>query len=87
MSKGDWYPSQEQLKDPVSTERSLRRVLQIVYGMRNVSTVPSGKSGAAEPSSFISAINGLPVEPFDPTTLTDGTKLTWVAANRRFEFK
>ena len=87
MSKGDWYPSQEQLKDPVSTERSLRRVLQIVYGMRNVSTVPgAGKSGTG-PQSFGSAINGLPVEPFDPTTLTDGTKLTWVAANRRFEFK
>ena len=55
--------------------------------MRNVATVPSGKSGPTEPSSFISAINGLPVEPFDPTTLADGTKLTWVAKNRRFEFK
>jgi hypothetical protein len=65
----------------------MRRVLQLVYGMRNVSAVPAGKSKESEPSSFISAINGLPVEPFDPTTLTDGTKLTWVAAHRRFEFK
>ena len=87
MATGDWYPSKEQLKDPVSMERSMRRVLQLVYGMRNVSTVPAPTGSQSSKSSYISAINGLPVEPFDPTTLADGTKLTWVAAHRRFEIK
>ncbi len=29
---------------------------------------------------------GLPVEPSDTTQLTDGTKLTYVAAERKFKF-
>jgi hypothetical protein len=88
MAKGNWYPSQQQLKDPVSLERSMRRVLQQVYDIHdkvNAMNVPAKPE--KPPANAVSIINGLPVLPFDPTTLADGTKLTWVAKNRRFEFK
>jgi len=85
--KGNWYPSAAQLESPGAIERSMRRVLQEVYAMKRANTVPRPNAKPEEQPSFLSAINGLPVEPFDPNTLADGTKLTWVAAHRRFEFK
>ena len=87
MSKGNWYPSRDELKDQVALERSMRRVLQEVYKLKDKMEAPATEAAPSKGTSTLSTINGLPVLPFDPSRLADGTKLTWVAAKRRFEVK
>jgi hypothetical protein len=93
---GDWYPSSHQLKDPDSTERAFRQLLDQFYELRNSHSalqsqvkqnggankeaVPAGNSASDQ------RMLGLPVEPSDTTQLADGTVLTYVAATRSFKF-
>ena len=75
-----WYPSHAQLKDPQSTERSMREVLRMLYELQDShaalqSQVKNGQSAPAQPTNTASNTNllGLPVEPSDTTQLADGT--------------
>jgi hypothetical protein len=88
MGSGNWYPSAHQLKTPEDTERAMRQVLNKVYELQEKmhAPAPSTATTPAAPTT-LSTINGLPVLPFDPATLADGTQITWVAAHRRFEVK
>ena len=89
-----WFPSHEQLKDPQSTERSFRNLLDMFYQLQdshaelqshvkqsNKEAVPAQTNTAS-----ITRVLGLPVEPSDTTQLADGTVLTYVAATRSFRF-
>jgi len=91
----DWYPSANQLTDPAKLEQAFREVLRLHYSERGrvdglhakVNTPaklvpPPSQSQTAS----ITNILGLPIFPSDTTQLADGTKLTWVAASKRFEF-
>ena len=92
-----WFPSHEQLKDPQSTERSFRNLLDMFYQLQdshaelqshvkqsNKEAVPASTNttNTASTQRFL----GLPVKPSDTTDLADGTVLTYVKANRWFEF-
>jgi hypothetical protein len=89
-----WYPSHAQLKDPQTTERSFRQVLDMFYQLQDSHAALQEKIGkqssqsTSTPTNTASVTNmlGLPVHPADTTQLADGTKLTYVAAKRRFEF-
>lgn len=89
-----WYPSANQLKDPQSSERSFRQLLDMFYQLHDSHTtlqaqVKQGANKEAVPagnSASITRMLGLPVEPSDTTKLADGTVLTYVAATRSFKF-
>src|SRR5438034_9313143 len=91
-----WYPTHLQLKDPQSIERAFREVLRMFYGMEdrvnemhgkvNSSPAPTTPPATKTNTASITNILGLPIFPADTTQLADGTKLTWVATKRRFEF-
>ena len=94
INNARWYPSSQQLKDPQSTERSLREVLRMFYDLQDKhealqDQVKNGANKEAVPAgntASISRLLGLPIEPSDTTQLADGTVLTYVKASRRFEF-
>jgi len=91
-----WFPSSQQLKDPESTERAMREVLRLHYETVDQlnelkskvkdAPVPTAKPVLSPNSAAVTNILGLPIFPSDTTQLADGTKLTWVAKSRRFEF-
>ena len=93
-----WYPSSDQWKDPASAERTGREILRLHYEMVDQfnefkskvkppeAPIPSTKPVPSSNSAAVTNILGLPIFPSDTTQLADGTKLTWVAASRRFEF-
>jgi hypothetical protein len=89
-----WYPSPHQLKDPQSTERAFRQVLDMFYSLHDSHTaLQSQVKQGSEPAQAQSPNTaseqrflGLPVKPSDTTQLADGTVLTFVKASRRFEF-
>jgi hypothetical protein len=89
-----WYPSSNQLKDPSSTERSFRQLLDMFYSLHDSHTAlqsqvkQNGQPAQAQPTSAASntRLLGLPVEPSDTTQLADGTVLTYVKATRKFQF-
>src|SRR5882724_1056688 len=93
----DWYPSSNQLIDPAKLEQAFREVLRLHYAQRDKvndlhqkvnSPTVAGTKASQVPVNTASITNilGLPIFPSDTTQLLDGTKLTWVAASRRFEF-
>ena len=89
-----WYPSHTQLKDPQSTERSFRNLLDMFYQLQDShaelksQVKQNGKEAvpAQTNTASITRVLGLPVEPSDTTQLADGTVLTYVAATRSFKF-
>jgi len=89
-----WYPSSHQLKDPQSTERSFRNLLDMFYQLQDShaelqsKVKQNGKEAvpAQTNTASITRVLGLPVEPSDTTQLADGTVLTYVAATRSFKF-
>ena len=89
-----WYPSDNQLKDPKSTERSFRNLLDMFYQLQDShaelksQVKQNGKEAvpAQTNTASITRVLGLPVEPSDTTQLADGTVLTYVAATRSFKF-
>jgi hypothetical protein len=94
-SKGRWYPTKSQLKDPDALERTLRQVLTQHYnlvdqvgGMREQMSQPArGKQGPPPGSGPMdSMLLGLPVAPTDLSKLADGTKLTYDKKNGIFRF-
>jgi len=92
-----WFPSPNQLKDPVSLERSFRQVLKHVYELQDQMDVaadppapaPSsngnGSAGATGPST--SVMLGLRVAPIDTVNEADGNVLTYVKADGNLQFK
>ena len=95
IQQNRWYPSADQLKDPQSTERSVREILRQLYDLQDshaalqahIKQNGTGKEAVpAGNSASITRILGLPVQPSDTTQLTDGTVLTYVAAERTFKF-
>jgi hypothetical protein len=92
-----WYPSAQQLTKPEELERAFREVLRLHYASSNklntlhetVSKMPTmagTKASQVPNSAAVTNVLGLPIFPADTTQLADGTKLTYVAAARRFEF-
>ena len=91
-----WYPSSHQLKDPQSSERAFRNLLDMFYQLQDshatlqsqIKQNDSSKEAvpAQTNTASITRVLGLPVEPSDTTQLADGTVLTYVAATRSFKF-
>jgi hypothetical protein len=92
-----WFPSKNQLGTPDELERAFREVLRLHYASSNklntlhdtVGKMPqmAGTKASQVPNSAaVTNVLGLPIFPADTTQLADGTKLTYVAASRRFEF-
>jgi hypothetical protein len=75
-------------------EMAFREMLRLHYELQDShadlksKVEQNGKSASPQPTSTAAVTNmlGLPVFPSDTTQLADGTKLTYVAARRRFEF-
>jgi hypothetical protein len=94
MGTNRWYPTTEQLKDPVALERTLRQMLSQHYSLvdkvgamndKPEETKPSGPPPGSGPSD--SMICGLRVAPVDTQTLADGARLTFVKSQGHFQFK
>jgi hypothetical protein len=90
-----WFPSHEQLKDPVATERAFREVLTQHYALvdrfnalHQKVNAPVSQRSEPPPGSgpSDSMLLGLRVAPIDTSTLADGTKLTWVKKEGVFKF-
>lgn len=99
MAEGNWYPTTNQIGKPADLERTLRRVLQLHYDLservagmakeQQAALVAGTKASQVPPVNTAAVTNmlGLPIVPSDTTQLADGTKLTYVAASRNFQFK
>ena len=97
MAESKWYPSANQLGKPEELERAFREVLRMHYAVSNqvgtlhkkvnsLPTMAGTKASQVPNSAAVTNVLGLPIFPADTTQLADGTKLTYVAASRRFEF-
>jgi len=90
-----WYPSIQQLKDPVAIERSFRQILDHVYRLQDsqdalAAAKPSGNGSGASASQTgpsTSVMLGLRVVPIDTVNEADGNVLTYVKANGDLEFR
>ena len=92
-----WYPSREQLKDPVATERAFRQLLTQHYDLQDqvmamreqlakpaANLAPSGPPPGSGPAD--SMLLGLRVAPVDTATLADGATLKFSKKNGNFSF-
>jgi len=87
-----WFPTVSQLKDPVSTERSFRQVLNHVYELQDKLSAmqpasggsPTGPPAGSGPSD--SMLLGLRVAPVDVQTLADGATLKFSKKDGNFKF-
>jgi hypothetical protein len=90
-----WFPTQAQLSDPSTLERTLRQVLTQHYDLvEQVRAMKAPKPAEAEkagppPGSgpTDSMLLGLRVAPVNAKTLADGAKLTYVKASGNLQFK
>lgn len=92
-----WYPSIDQMKDPETSMRMMKQVLDLHYALEDkVTAMQSPKKGSVAPTKGApppgcgpadTQILGLRVAPVDVSTLADGTRLTWVKAQGHFEVK
>jgi len=87
-----WFPTQIQLSDPKSLERSFRQLLEQHYALVDRHEALSKQVPAATgiqpghgPSDTM--VCGLFVQPVDSQTLADGTKLTYEKKSGSFVFK
>lgn len=92
-----WYPQADQLKDPHTTQRALKQVLDQLYSLQDAHTElqkshaelqSKVKAGATETSNgpANTKIAGLYVAPVDVNTLANGATLKFVKASGHFEF-
>jgi hypothetical protein len=91
-----WFPSKEQLKDPVKLERSFRQLLSQHYDLQDrfsalhaqVQDQSSKQSSGPPPGSgpTDSMILGLRVAPVDVQTLADGAALKFSKKDGNFKF-
>ena len=100
MPDSRWFPTTEQMKDPVALERTLRQVLTQHYALQDevnrmkaagagaATGASAGASKGAPPGSGPSdtMLLGLRVAPVDSETLADGAALKWNKAQGNFEF-
>ncbi len=88
MTGSKWFPTTQQLQDPVALERSFRQSLTQQYALEAriksleaKGAIPVGQTQAGKfpPGSgpADSVLLGLPVQPIDAATLADGATLTW----------
>jgi hypothetical protein len=90
-----WYPSENQLGSPADVQKALKQVLDLHYGLedqqntlaKRIPEVPQHTATSTPNPPSTTSLLGLPVGPVDTTKLADGTKLTYVAAQRMFVFK
>lgn len=100
QSKGNpakWYPSQDQLKDPATTTRTLRVVLDRLYALQDShvalqqSHAALQQKVAAGPAQTQGPVNtkllGLNVEPVDTNSLANGAALKYNSARGTFSFQ
>lgn len=88
-----WFPTKQQLSDPVQLERSFRQVLEQQYAIQ-ARLDDLVAAGAADPPGDPPAgsgpadtmILGLRVAPIDTTSLADGATLKYSKANGNFQF-
>jgi len=88
-----WYPTQQQLSDPSSVERSVRQILHQQYALTDRVGALEAPSEAAEPvwpppgsGPTDSMLVGLHVFPIDTGTLADGNVLTYVKKAQNLQF-
>jgi hypothetical protein len=96
QSNQRWYPTKQQLSNPVELERTLRQVLKQHYDLQDahrtllaqVNAPAHAKPKGPPPGSgpVDTQICGLFVAPIDPATLTNGALLRYDKANGNFKF-
>jgi hypothetical protein len=94
-----WYPSSDQLKDPASTQRAMKQVLDQLYALQDqhdklqaahsalqakVNAPVSGPPPGSGPTD--TQILGLRVEPVDTQVLANGAALKFNKARGTFSF-
>jgi hypothetical protein len=99
QSNNRWYPQADQLKDPQTTQRAMKQVLDQLYTLQDqhatlqashaalqakVGTKPEGPPPGSGPTD--TQICGLYVAPVDTNTLANGATLKFVKASGHFEF-
>lgn len=96
-----WFPTQQQLSDPSSLERSFRQMLSQHYELQrqfnelkaqmatSTPTTPATPASASPPGSgpADTQLLGLPVAPIDADRLANGATLKWNASKRNFSFQ
>jgi hypothetical protein len=98
-SNNRWYPQADQLKDPHTTQRAMKQVLDQLYTLQDqhsalqashtalqskVGKTQEGPPPGSGPTD--SQIVGLRVAPVDTNTLANGATLKFVKASGHFEF-
>jgi hypothetical protein len=95
-SKGErWYPSQEQLKDPSSLERSFRQLLTQHYDLQDqhdallakVNAKPAATTSQDTSGPATTKLLGLHVEPVDTNSLANGATLKFNKSRGTFSFQ
>ena len=93
-----WYPSSDQLKDPATTARAMKQVLDQFYSLQDrhdklqtahtelKDKVGAGASTGASGGPANSMLCGLRVAPVDSSTLANGATLKFNKLNGHFEF-
>lgn len=88
-----WYPSQEQLKDPVQTERVFRETLRQLYDLQDKHEAlkaqvasPSANAAPTPQGPSNTKLLGLHVFPVDTSTLADGATLKFSKSGGYFFF-
>jgi hypothetical protein len=95
-----WYPTESQLKDPASTTRALKQVLDQFYTLQTqhqalqhshdallakTNVKPSGPPPGSGPSD--TQLLGLRVEPVDTNNLANGATLKYNSSRGTFSFQ
>ena len=91
-----WYPSADQLKDPIATERSFRQLLDQHYHLQDQVNALTAKQSAPSAPATSGAppgsgpadtmLLGLPVAPADPQSLANGATLKFNKKTGSFQF-
>lgn len=97
QSKGQrWFPSQQQLRDPSSLERSFRQLLEKHYSLQDqfdAMREQMAKPASTKPATTTNSgpadtkLLGLNVEPVDTTSLANGATLKYNKARGTFSFQ
>jgi hypothetical protein len=87
----EWYPSIDQLKDPVSLERTIRQILKqhydLVNKMKSQSVTSSKESMESGNGPADTKLLGLYVEPVDTDSLDNGATLKFNKSRNTFSFQ
>jgi len=93
-----WYPSADQLKDPATTQRAMKQVLDQLYSLQDQHSALQAshaalqsKVAASTPAEVNGPANtkllGLNVAPVDTNSLANGATLKYNKATGNFSFQ